>query len=522
MEENIKNQKKMIREVLKESKTPLMAKRIAQLIYRKFDGYRMSRFVVRDILWKYMKEEIDYDKLNYTYSLFTNNSCSKKGFKEETRNYFDSGIEKQFYQFKTLLKSNDINPLFYGFIYNLPTPQEIIDNLDEIENDVLKQNFIPNQIIGILKSKINEVRLNDVDKDNLELLYLVLKRSLELKGKLNRNYQYKRFTENLSYPFHYFMVLLDLKQATQDYYEFHNPDFQKMFDEASRDNKISAAEEKYLYEKAKELGIDKNDLAFAIDNVDFKAFKSFKILVDEICEDGVITDSENAYIKEKAKAYNVSPSQLSRMIRSGLNKVELIKRYRSEVGFYNYVKSIFLMKLFDLDFDADFLTIDRHQDEDFLNKIFEDLRANIKEISTFLEYYLGFSFEFEEVDELLMNLGVRVKGLDDVININGPTKRRFSTNQESMLNINGYRYKIRWFENTKGPLFYDEYVNSIYTINLNKEHWFFESKSTSERKIIEKIILALVCTKSDFYGRELELFFNKLQGNIDLLKFEYQ
>lgn len=76
MEENIQNQRKMIREVLKESKTPLMAKRIAQLIYRKFDGYRMSRFIVRDILWKKMRGDFEYDRDNYTYKLKNNGTNS--------------------------------------------------------------------------------------------------------------------------------------------------------------------------------------------------------------------------------------------------------------------------------------------------------------------------------------------------------------------------------------------------------------------------------------------------------------
>ena len=69
MEKSKDELKQMVFETLLESKKPLMAKKIAFNIYRKYDGYKMSRFVVRDILWKDMKGQFEYDDINYTYNI---------------------------------------------------------------------------------------------------------------------------------------------------------------------------------------------------------------------------------------------------------------------------------------------------------------------------------------------------------------------------------------------------------------------------------------------------------------------
>lgn len=72
----------MVYEILLESKKPLMAKRIAYNIYQKYNGYRMSRFIVRDIIWKQMKDDVEYDSVNYTYAI---KKSSKNNEKKQNR-----------------------------------------------------------------------------------------------------------------------------------------------------------------------------------------------------------------------------------------------------------------------------------------------------------------------------------------------------------------------------------------------------------------------------------------------------
>ena len=160
MEDFINDQKNMVREVLKESKTPLMAKKIAQLIYRKFDGYRMSRFVVRDILWKEMKGEFEYNKNDYTYSLKKNAIIKPIGlFTEAIKPKKESLYQKiindfkkkegheSVSEFKNLIKSN-----FLG----VNTGNEKFDELIKL---VVKDNQITPAEESFLKEKTNELGL---------------------------------------------------------------------------------------------------------------------------------------------------------------------------------------------------------------------------------------------------------------------------------------------------------------------------------------------------------------------------
>ena len=97
----------MVFETLLESKKPLMAKKIAFNIYRKYDGYKMSRFMVRDILWKQMRDNIDYDNINYTYTL-------KESFKD---------IEE-------IKPDINYDLLLIPLIYKIPIREHLIDHFE--------------------------------------------------------------------------------------------------------------------------------------------------------------------------------------------------------------------------------------------------------------------------------------------------------------------------------------------------------------------------------------------------------
>ena len=69
----------MILKVLEKASSPLKARTISKNIYTDFNGYKISRFKVRDHLWdpKTLKNLIAYDNENYTYSLQKNIDTQK-------------------------------------------------------------------------------------------------------------------------------------------------------------------------------------------------------------------------------------------------------------------------------------------------------------------------------------------------------------------------------------------------------------------------------------------------------------
>jgi hypothetical protein len=160
MEKTIEEQKQMVFETLKESKKPLMAKKIANNIYRKYNGYRMSRFMVRDILWKEMKGEFEYDKNDYTYIIKKSPSIKTidlftEAIKPEKESLYQKTINdfkkkeghESVSEFKNLIKSN-----FLG----VNTGNEKFDELIKL---VVKDNQITTAEESFLKEKTLELGL---------------------------------------------------------------------------------------------------------------------------------------------------------------------------------------------------------------------------------------------------------------------------------------------------------------------------------------------------------------------------
>ena len=160
MEKTIEEQKQMVYETLLESKKPLMAKKIAYNIFRKYDGHRMSRFAVRDVLWKEMKGEFEYDKYNYTYLLkkkqsnkLKNESSNNKKLKKENlyQNIVNKLNNKKGHEtvsdFRNLIKSN-----FLG----VNTGNKKFDELIKL---VVKDNKITTVEESFLKEKTHELGL---------------------------------------------------------------------------------------------------------------------------------------------------------------------------------------------------------------------------------------------------------------------------------------------------------------------------------------------------------------------------
>lgn len=159
MRDTVDEQKRMVYEILEQSKKPIMAKKIAKLIYRKFDGYRMSRFIVRDIIWKEMKGEFIYSRENYTYQLKEITANEKTSSKETIINQ-DNGLIKSFIEKLKKQKGFDTVSDFRMFIkgeyLSVNTGN---DKFDELIKLVVKDNIITPSEELFLKEKSIELGL---------------------------------------------------------------------------------------------------------------------------------------------------------------------------------------------------------------------------------------------------------------------------------------------------------------------------------------------------------------------------
>ena len=127
--------------IMEEDKIPLKARTISKLIYERFNGYKMSRFAVKKILWDKngLKNLVRYNKEDYTYSLQSNIETLRKAAINDDF-VFNVGIKK----FKKVRDDNNI------IKYTVEGDQiEISHCVDKDDIDKV--------IIGITKTEIENI-----------------------------------------------------------------------------------------------------------------------------------------------------------------------------------------------------------------------------------------------------------------------------------------------------------------------------------------------------------------------------
>lgn len=489
----------MVFETLLESKKPLMAKKIAFNIYRKY-GYKMSRFAVREILWKEMKGQFEYDNVNYTYTI-------KETIKD------------------VKISNSDINNnvLLIPLIYNIPTKKHLINNYKFYKTDF----------------KINGYNLGE-DCEHISFndwinLLESLKKHFTILGKLKENDSFYILKENLKNPFYYYSLLIDTNKYENNIL-FPSEKFQQIFDEITRDNLITKAEKKYLFEKGKEFSIDVIDIKKAIETLDFKAYKSFKLLIDEICEDGFISPYEREYIEEKAIQYNVNKGLLDNMIETGLKKIKFIKIYRENPAFYNYLKHLFLCNSLEIDIDNEFY--DLHDRIDSINHYLNDeVLMMVKEIKIKLKQEFLFEGNDFKIDQFLEKLGINVvsheealkefKDNNDVLNYKVSGKEIVSSNNKFTLKrknlekikINNTDFLVKKSKLPFYPLFNYEFKRETGEnfIIINTSHKLFDKKS--ENSIIN-FAASMYFTKLTMTDPNIHRFIDRINNNLELIEHE--
>tara|TARA_Y100000590_G_scaffold257307_1_gene288977 strand:- start:3719 stop:4198 length:480 start_codon:yes stop_codon:yes gene_type:complete len=154
-------EKDMILKVMESEGVPLQAKTIAKKIYDKFNGYKLSRYNVRNHLWdkKSLASLIIYNKNDYTYSLKGNTKLlkdlifsKKNAFKFEYKQCDPEKGVNELYDYK--VKGNTIHIKSYLNDSNMKKVVEglVMSELQSIENDDLREalNRIKSNLIDIL------------------------------------------------------------------------------------------------------------------------------------------------------------------------------------------------------------------------------------------------------------------------------------------------------------------------------------------------------------------------------------
>jgi hypothetical protein len=500
LEESLGELKTMVFEILLESKKPLMAKKIAFNIYRKYDGYRMSRFMVRDILWKELKNEIEYDNVNYTYSV-----------KEE---------------YKNIVKINEYvnnESLLIPLIYKIPFKKSLFRNYAYYSSEYKKN----------LNYDLTADYENLSIQKWIEILECLKKRH-DTIGNLKENDSFLILKENLKNPIFFYSLLIDTNKYESNIY-FENNVFQKIFNEITRDNIITEAEENYLLEKAKDLTINTDYVKKAILRLDFKAYNSFKILIDEICEDGIITPAETLYIEEKSTQYNVDKALLKTMIEAGLKKNKFIKENIGNPLFYEYLKCLFSSISLRINVDNEFYDL-YHDIGDIDNYLKLEIQMMSKEIHLKLKKDLFLDIDEFDIDKFLNFLGVKLISHEESIKIfhkkeiltnDAPSNsiisldNSFKIKQNSLekIRINNTEFKVKKNNLPFFPLFANEFNresgDNIIIINTSHKLYVEESEN-----LIIKIATSLFFTKSTMTDPNISRFIERITNNLELIEDE--
>ena len=214
MGDTTENLKQMVYNTLLESKKPLMAKKIAYNIYQKYNGFKMSRFVVRDVLWKELTGQFEYDNVNYTYKIIEKDIKIAKNKSNET-------IVK-----KTIKKINLSEGANYSDILQAIRKTEGKDILGEFKNWI-KSTFL---------------NVNTGDKRFDQLIASVVK-----DNKITRNEEVflKQKTSELGLPY-------DLIEKAKEMLDSNNPYLDNIIHIIFEDGEIKEEELLFLKEKESE------------------------------------------------------------------------------------------------------------------------------------------------------------------------------------------------------------------------------------------------------------------------------
>jgi len=149
-----------ILKIMQQEAMPLKAATISKLIYTNFEGYKLSRYAVRDILWdkNLLADIVNYDKESFKYSLQENIEIIKKKVTDD------------------------------DFVFSVS-----IDKFERVRND---NNIIKYKIIG------DRISIEHcIGKDDIDSLIIGLVRS-EIEQKTNRKVNFKKIMSNISKAIH--------------------------------------------------------------------------------------------------------------------------------------------------------------------------------------------------------------------------------------------------------------------------------------------------------------------------------
>lgn len=420
------------------------------------------------------------------------------------------------------------NSLLFPFIYSdFPTLIEIQENIEDYKSTLL--SFVENSgitSISSIKELLIAIEQDAQSTDDEIKLFWIIYELKNRSGNISLSNEINKLNNYLKNPIKEFFMLID-RNVENISFASENPKFHKILKEIGRDNIITENERRYIFEKAEEHFIDKGKLALYLGNP-FIGFESFKIFIDQICVDGIITQVERDYIDEKAKQYNVPENKIDEMVSVGLMRATKIEKLSNKEGFYDVILVYLFAHSFNIQAIGNIL-IKAMYSKNMNN--YRDIHI-LKELVTdeLLKRLLKKSQHFRLIPNIMILfdvLNISFPNYNEAINFQNENKsdllsKKVEINQSNQnFIIDDEIYRIKCIEVNGKPLFSIDYINSENLITINLAHWIFLQKNDAEITVLKKIILSLVATKGDFTNSIIDSFFMKLNGKLDLLKYDF-
>jgi len=304
-----------------------------------------------------------------------------------------------------------------------------------------------------------------------------------------------------------------------------------IIEEVLRDHRITDMEKKYILEKAKEYGMDEEEIEGLLDKYSSNKFETaFSKLIFEICKDGKITETEKYYLLEKATNCNVNIDRTRYIFINTIKIINKIKKAFENVEFYNWVLTLYLVQFIDANDVYIYQKIIKSLNSFVYEGIFKRSERQVIDVTRYcinkINRIIGFCVIDEEDNDfecVLNYLGIKIQNHQDfskklvkfdinilIDDVNGLLlnlkehldKCSFKDHLDSYLSLNndvfkiGQRiYQVSLMESQSESLFNYRIRGLEVTVFVNRHHYFFND-SPYFKKLIVSIVHNLICNHS--------------------------
>jgi hypothetical protein len=464
----------MILKVLNNSKKPLMSKDIVKHVYHMFDGFKIEKKIINDILWNELKDEVYYNRENYTYWLKHQNQVIIEVDKDPSESKILNDIFEILFHIQNL---NDVT----------------VQNIHKLLNEFSKKNYSLQDIRRVYHKNDVEIFKKfhltkekpkyNAEENHFELNNGISQKEILLKNNTStKNYNQNWISEGLKQ-----MKIKNIpafQKIIECFISIHNSDFQILETQNEKlneliklvaiDNRITNVEKMFLIEKTKEL-----ELSIEIVDLAKNYLGSNNPILDKIfvmiLQDGKIDKIEIDFIREKSTEL-------------GLNQEMVNER------FWAFAIHFHLNDLIKLECFRDWIV-------HWYLQVYSNTRNlnNIKQAHKFLDIFSDKSFN-EMIEISSLKLKQENQDIDNVnksnhINLTELTSHDLQLTNLSKLHLDA----LCWFSVNKNKSFeYKELCGE--KLLTNGQIYLFNTAKGIHKPKTEKYALSIKVLKDNFYN----------------------